>query len=628
MASFDTEGESSPPLYQPLYRPLNKDQREIRLLEILPNSLDGRVNCKLHTVPLTPDLYYTCISYVWGDPTVTEEIIVDGVPRLVTVTLSTALRHVKRHWTEIERMSDPDLDTSKFRLWADAICINQDDLTEKLHQVSMMADIYSSAAMVLAWLSSNDDDVVKAFDIFERIVQIAQGNADSTLPINFTSLTPKKLFDLCYKEIPWKPNQLEWLFPGESPSFTIFDTERNDTPLDGPYGAVFKFSRLEFWDRVWTHQEVILAKRLYFFSPSHSLPHSSCLMALIGIHKYTQSLKNAAQDRVQRFNIDLSEASNGLDHVYGLLDVTKSPVKPDYTKSILTVNLEFIAWALSTMKAILKEVKEESRGAKDEYKWRFGLSKFFNRRSVGAKRLYGLPSWAPVFSNADRPYLFRPYPGSPNCAHRTIPELFNNLDIDIVGKSLRVKGIKVQLVKTVYDEPVSVHLVTSGLQKCITTFTKAQDIHPTGKSVLEILCCTLLRKDAYENYAFDAGLCVGYWSRSEAPAHKGEWTGKWTKWSQEPYLNAVISEWVFMGKFFEGWKLFKTEDGYVGTILNDILPGDVVCVLTGSNELAVLRPEDDHFIFVGHCFMIGLMNGEVSEFLASGKAKIETIEIR
>lgn len=82
------------------------------------------------------------------------------------------------------------------------------------------------------------------------------------------------------------------------------------------------------------------------------------------------------------------------------------------------------------------------------------------------------------------------------------------------------------------------------------------------------------------------------------------------------------------GRSFDGNKLFTTEDGYIGTMSDDVLPGDVVCVLAGSSELAVLRPEDDHYLFVGCRFMIGLMNGEVSEFLASGRAKIETIEIR
>ncbi|KAF4340186.1 heterokaryon incompatibility het-6 [Fusarium beomiforme] len=163
MASLNEQlGPSSP-----LYQPLNKNEREIRLLEILPNTPDGKVNCKLHTVLLTPDLYYACLSYVWGDPTVTEQIIVDGIPRQVTINLATALRHIKKHWLKIERETEPELDASKFLLWADALCINQYDLAERTHQVSLMADIYSSADMALAWLSSNDQDVAEAFDIFE-----------------------------------------------------------------------------------------------------------------------------------------------------------------------------------------------------------------------------------------------------------------------------------------------------------------------------------------------------------------------------------------------------------------------------------------------------------------------------
>ncbi|KAK2688571.1 hypothetical protein QWA68_012711 [Fusarium oxysporum] len=145
MASSNTERGSSPPLYQPL----NKDQREIHLLEILSNSPNEKVNCKLHTVLITSDLCYTCISYVWGDHSVTEEIIVGGVPRQVTICLATALQHLKKHWIKIESMSDRKLGASKFRLWADTLCFNQDDPSERLRKVSMMADIYSSADMVL-----------------------------------------------------------------------------------------------------------------------------------------------------------------------------------------------------------------------------------------------------------------------------------------------------------------------------------------------------------------------------------------------------------------------------------------------------------------------------------------------
>jgi hypothetical protein len=152
-----------------LYQPLDRNSRQIRLIEILPTQPDETIECKLHTVTLNPDTYYVCISYVWGDPSITEEIIVNGVRKQVTVNLATALRHLKKHWVEIESEADPDVDTSKFRLWADALCINQDNPLERGHQVGLMGDIYSSAEMVLAWLSSDDRDVASGFNVLDRV---------------------------------------------------------------------------------------------------------------------------------------------------------------------------------------------------------------------------------------------------------------------------------------------------------------------------------------------------------------------------------------------------------------------------------------------------------------------------
>jgi hypothetical protein len=47
----------------------------------------------------------------------------------VTRNLESALHHVRRHWTRAE----PGRDPSSFRLWADAICVNQNDLEERMH---------------------------------------------------------------------------------------------------------------------------------------------------------------------------------------------------------------------------------------------------------------------------------------------------------------------------------------------------------------------------------------------------------------------------------------------------------------------------------------------------------------
>lgn len=51
------------------------------------------------------------------------------------------------HWT-LKRIRLPNLSRI---VWADAICINQDDLDKKGNQVSMMGRIFSSASKVLAF---------------------------------------------------------------------------------------------------------------------------------------------------------------------------------------------------------------------------------------------------------------------------------------------------------------------------------------------------------------------------------------------------------------------------------------------------------------------------------------------
>jgi hypothetical protein len=40
-------------------------------------------------------------------------------------------------------------------LWVDAICINQDDIAERGHQVPLMRKIYSNAMQVVIWLKSS-----------------------------------------------------------------------------------------------------------------------------------------------------------------------------------------------------------------------------------------------------------------------------------------------------------------------------------------------------------------------------------------------------------------------------------------------------------------------------------------
>ncbi|KAK0710051.1 heterokaryon incompatibility, partial [Lasiosphaeria miniovina] len=95
--------------------------------------------------------FYTALSYCWGDPGITRPIALDGKERHVTVSLETAVRHLRKT-------------DSEFIVWADAVCINQEDAAERASQVQMMADIYRSASSVVVWLGEAGDNSDVAMD--------------------------------------------------------------------------------------------------------------------------------------------------------------------------------------------------------------------------------------------------------------------------------------------------------------------------------------------------------------------------------------------------------------------------------------------------------------------------------
>ncbi len=54
-------------------------------------------------------------------------------------------------------------------LWIDAICINQDDVNERGHQVRLMQAIYTMAQCVIIWLNTDVDPSSPAFSAVSRL---------------------------------------------------------------------------------------------------------------------------------------------------------------------------------------------------------------------------------------------------------------------------------------------------------------------------------------------------------------------------------------------------------------------------------------------------------------------------
>jgi hypothetical protein len=102
------------------YKPLDFVNFEFRLLTLLEtedSSQEGQIRCELKHAYLDDPPQYHALSYCWGDPTVTAPILVNGSTMEVTTNLEAAL---------------PELRGQKIKtIWVDALCINQQDPTER-----------------------------------------------------------------------------------------------------------------------------------------------------------------------------------------------------------------------------------------------------------------------------------------------------------------------------------------------------------------------------------------------------------------------------------------------------------------------------------------------------------------
>ena len=146
-----------------LYRPLNADKSEVRVITIWPSRERSEpISCSLQTISLAEGRganYYHALSYYWGSTSEgdTERITVhpesvddrhgNGFSVPVTKQLTGALRQFR---SRIESMDHPLV------LWTDAVCINQLDADERAQQVTIMRHVYEFAVDTWVWLGEAD----------------------------------------------------------------------------------------------------------------------------------------------------------------------------------------------------------------------------------------------------------------------------------------------------------------------------------------------------------------------------------------------------------------------------------------------------------------------------------------
>lgn len=191
------------------YIPLDTKAAQFRLLELTgAEEHDAPIYCHLavHEFDRRPE--YKALSYTWGQLPASRTIRLNGHTLAIRPNLEQALRYLR-------------LRSASRLLWIDAICIDQANLDEKSGQLALMRDIYAEAKQVLIWLGGPD---VEVEFVFGYLLSLTSSDDESVSDHNF-----------------------EWPQP-DDPDFL--------TAMPG----FLKLFQNPWWKRVWTAQELVVAK--------------------------------------------------------------------------------------------------------------------------------------------------------------------------------------------------------------------------------------------------------------------------------------------------------------------------------------------------------------------------------
>lgn len=124
-------------------------ENAFRLITLHPGQANDPLNVGLEQHHLKDAPTFEALSYVWGDPSIMEPIsvIVSGVVEFmfdVTKNCAAALRRLRK----------PD---EVRTLWIDAICIDQSEVEERTHQLSLIPKIYATASRVMIYLGPSTE---------------------------------------------------------------------------------------------------------------------------------------------------------------------------------------------------------------------------------------------------------------------------------------------------------------------------------------------------------------------------------------------------------------------------------------------------------------------------------------
>ncbi|KAI1372126.1 heterokaryon incompatibility protein-domain-containing protein [Hypoxylon crocopeplum] len=558
---------------------------DVRLLEILPGLPSDKICVQLHHVTLDErnPPPYEALSYTWGSPENPVSIEVaslsthDTYELHVTQNLATAIIHLRHH------------DRSR-TIWADAICINQDDILERSHQVAMMGLIYRLARRVVAFIGPEEIDSTY---LLGRLDEISQN-----IDVDFSSgaVTVKGSGEPHWANL------------------------RQEVPLgDRAFLAMYHLIHRPWFERLWIRQEIGLggSNGVLLFGHSEIAWPAFCIAIFVLARKplprldiFGPSELRAFRDRLQRVDtvalyskrwfrlsslrqqIGYSECQDPRDKIYGVLSQLKDPdtklnIVPDYRRDAAEVYTDVVSRHITYN----------------------GNLAILAQCELRESNTLSLPSWVPDFSTTL----------SVSHLHFTSPPIFELFPAfsSIEGRVLQALGVHCGTIThiTTIDEDV----LFSGdvgtiqeIQRLLPLMKDTTDTYRTGEMILGAYCSTLCADNFKDRWHLKVDHLYSYLESVdllESILKATEDEAKEIAEKQHQFFNQVRDG-------CKGRSIFWTDQGHMGLAPSTARIGDRITLLFGFTKPIVTRCANAtpgkplSCQVVGMCYAHGMMQGQ------------------
>lgn len=528
---------------------------------------------------------YEALSYTWHGQALTKTILCEERLLNVTHSLYEALQALRRS-------------TTSRLLWIDAICINQAELQERNHQVSIMRQIYNRAALVISWLGREDEYTATAFQFIGKIIK-EHVSAGVSLHASPNAIWSKRTMGAMHL-----------------PRFPSYEWE-----------ALARLFERAYFRRIWVVQELVVSSNAvvrcgsltikweYIEYTARSLLATGWVRALKTAYgsevtpNFVQTISNCRASYAETKGgrgIPLSlllsatrrfQATDPRDKIIAVVGLADHPTVGmpvsrilDYEKPVAQLYRDVTGYLIHSQRS---------------------LTLLSSVEDISDRHFHELPSWVPDYSVWQRHTVLGASIRAGHLKFRAAGYTPFSARWDEGSQFLAVHGFCPDQIDTVAEKALEHQ--AQDMEIVLQWLRLAEPLIGNGALGIDAFWRTLIGDQGRHIYPAPEQYGMHFESYlAHANARKAGYPDLLKSEKDNKVVleaNSLLYQ-AALGYMAPHRKFFTTKKGTIGLGPRSMRPGDLVCILSGCRVPFILRAEGPNFRLVGESYVHGLMEGQ------------------